>query len=61
MRQPRCEVGVVLCSKCLYYTDLKGRERGVSGITGYPVTSCSGFHNFSRYGALRLRVHVLSE
>jgi hypothetical protein len=59
MRQPRCEVGVVLCSKCLYYTDLKGGERRVSGITGYPVTSCSGFHNFSRYVALSLHVVLL--
>jgi len=60
MRQSRCGVGVVLCSKWLYCMDQKGRERRVSGITGYPVISSSDFHKFSRYAALRLQV-VLSE
>jgi hypothetical protein len=59
MRQPRCEVGLVLCSEYLYCMDLKGGERRVIGITCYPVTSCSGFHNFSRYVALRLHVILL--
>jgi hypothetical protein len=40
MRQPRCEVGVLFCSKCPYCTDLEGRERrsvGSQAILLLPV------------------------